>query len=152
MINYKFVPLYVLSILVLTGCGKAPSVNSHVELTGKWELESVIHENVKIDKPASRQGLYDISLTFKDKGELEATSANNYLTGFYETAQLNTIQMGGDGTERKETLLGDIFVNALPNVNLYDLKPAKLVLYYDHGNKLIFSRVEGLGDNLTASR
>lgn len=152
MIKYKFLPVCILFLFVLTGCGKAPNVNTNIELTGKWELESVVHENVTMNKPTYRQGLYDISLTFKDRGELEATSANNYLTGFYETAQLNSIQMGGDGTEREETLLGDIFVSALPNVNLYELKATKLVLYYDHGNKLIFSRVGGLDENLTASR
>lgn len=151
MTHYNCLPLLFLS-LILIGCGKAPSVSSQIELTGKWELERVVHDNVTIKKPASRQGLYDISLTFKEKGELEATSANNYLTGFYETAELNSIQLGGDGTERKETLLGDLFVNALPNVNLYELNATQLILYYNQGNKLVFNRVEAQDTNLTASR
>jgi len=113
-----------------------------MELTGKWQLESIVQENDTIKKPAPGKGQMDVSVVFKDKGELEATSSTNYLTGFYETAQQNTIQLGGGGTERAETRWGNLFVNALPNVNMYDLKPNKLVLFYDNNNAMIFSRIQ----------
>ena len=142
--------LFCLPLLV--GCAKAPAVETSVELTGKWQLESVVEGNITINKPNVRQSAYDVSLTFKDKGELEATSANNYLTGFYETFEQNSIQLGGDGTERQETPWGDMFVNALPSVNSYDLKPKRLILYYDQNNKLIFSRVGVMNQNRTAKR
>jgi hypothetical protein len=154
MNNLKLFLSVAIVITMLFGCGRAPEIKneSNVELNGKWQLESVVQGNVVMKKPNVRQGIYDVSLTFKDKGELEATSANNYLTGFYETSQQNSIQLGGDGTERTETAWGDIFVNALPDVNFYDLGPNKLTLYYDHDNKLIFSRVGADGESLTASR
>lgn len=111
-----------------------------MELTGKWELERIVQSNVTIKKPTLAKGQMEVSLIFKDKGELEGTSSRNYLTGFYETAQQNTIQIGGGGTERAETSWGNMFVNALPNVNLYDLKADKLILYYENNNQLIFAR------------
>ncbi|MGV3603302.1 MAG: META domain-containing protein [Dyadobacter fermentans] len=113
-----------------------------MELTGKWQLDSIVQEDVTIKKPATTKGVMDIGLNFKEKGELEGTTSTNILTGFYETAQQNTIQLGGGGTERAETSWGNLFVNALPNVNLYDLKANKLILYYDNSNQLIFSRVQ----------
>ena len=140
MKNFKLWAILLL-IPVLSNCGKtATTINSDTEITGKWQLESVVQENDTINKPAGKSGLYEVSLTFKDKGELEATSSTNYLTGFYETAQLNAIQLGGEGTERAETPWGNLFVNALPHVNLYDLKPNKLILFCDNNDKLIFNR------------
>lgn len=152
MNNFKLFSIALFCLPLLTGCGKAPAIQSSVELTGKWQLETVVQGNVTIKKPNTRQGIYDVSLTFKDRGELEATSVNNYLTGFYETSQQNSIQLGGDGTDRKETAWGDIFISALPSVNFYDLKPTSLTLYYDDDSRLIFSRVGDIGENLTASR
>ncbi|MGV3600161.1 MAG: META domain-containing protein, partial [Dyadobacter fermentans] len=93
-------------------------------------------------KPATSKSEMNIGLNLKDKGELEGTTSINILTGFYETAQQNTIQIGGGGTERAETSWGNLFVNALPSVNLYDLKTNRLVLYYENNNQLIFSRVQ----------
>lgn len=140
MKNFKLWAILLL-IPVLSNCGKtAATINSDTEITGKWQLESVVQQNDTIRKPAGKSGLYEVSLTFKDKGELEATSSTNYLTGFYETAQLNAIQLGGDGTEREETPWGNLFVNALPHVNLYDLKSNKLILLCDNNDKLIFNR------------
>jgi len=133
----------VLFIPLLTNCGKtATTINSDKELTGKWHLESIVQENDTIYKPTGKNSLYEVSLTFKEKGELEATSSTNYLTGFYETAQLNAIQLGGDGTERKETPWGNLFVNALPHVNIYDLEPTRLVLFCDNNSQLIFNRAQ----------
>jgi hypothetical protein len=141
----------ILFLTLVSACGKGPSVHSgfDAELTGKWQLERVVEENKTIQKPSSKEGAYDVSLTFKENGELEATSANNYLTGFYETSQQNSIQLGGDGTDRKETAWGEIFINALPNVNQYELSADRLVLIYDHNNQLIFSRIDS---KVTASR
>lgn len=132
----------LLSASLLTGCGKTTTISSNMELTGKWQLDSIVQEDVTIKKPATTKGLMDIGLNFKEKGELEGTTSTNILTGFYETAQQNTIQIGGGGTERAETSWGNLFVNALPNVNLYDLKANKLILYYDNSNQLVFSRVQ----------
>ena len=132
---------FLLLIPMFSNCGKtATTINSDTEITGKWQLESVVHEKDTIRKPTGKSGLFEVSLTFKEKGELEATSSTNYLTGFYETAQLNAIQLGGDGTERKETSWGNLFVNALPHVNIYDLKPNKLILFCDNNSQLIFNR------------
>ena len=89
-----------------------------------------------------KNGIYEVSLTFKEKGELEATSSTNYLTGFYETSQQNSIQLDGDGTERKETSWGNLFVNALPHVNIYDLESDRLVLSCDDKSQLIFNRIQ----------
>ncbi len=133
---------YVLFFSLLIGCGKTTTISSNMELTGKWQLDSIVQEDVTIKKPATTKGVMDIALNFKEKGELEGTTSTNILTGFYETAQQNTIQLGGGGTERAETSWGNLFVNALPNVNLYDLKANKLILYYDNSNQLIFSRVQ----------
>ena len=133
---------YVLFFSLLAGCGKTTTISSNVELTGKWQLESIVQEDDTISKPATTKGVMDISLNFKEKGELEGTTSTNILTGFYETAQQNTIQIGGGGTERVETNWGNLFVNALPSVNLYDLKTNRLVLYYENNNQLIFSRVQ----------
>jgi hypothetical protein len=152
MLNFKLPTAIVLFIPILISCGKTTSINTHLELTGKWQLESVVQASDTIHKPSKKQGLYDVSVTFKDQGELEATSANNYLTGFYETAQQNNIQMDGDGTERNDTQWGNLFVNALPNVNLYELKPNRLILFYDNDNQLIFSRSSVPDQDLTASR
>lgn len=152
MMNIKLLYILAISALLVSSCRKESVVSGNLELTGKWQLESVMQGNKVIKKPSSRQSKYDVSLTFKEKGDLEATSANNYLTGFYETSQQNSIQLGGDGTEIKETAWGDIFVNALPNVNFYELKPTQLTLYYGHNSKLIFSRVASMDQNLTASR
>ncbi|NIJ51265.1 META domain-containing protein [Dyadobacter arcticus] len=134
-------PALCLTFLIyLSGCGKTTTISSNMELTGKWELERIVQSNVTIKKPTLAKGQMEVSLIFKDKGELEGTSSRNYLTGFYETAQQNTIQIGGGGTERAETSWGNMFVNALPNVNLYDLKADKLILYYENNNQLIFAR------------
>jgi hypothetical protein len=141
MRTFAPLPFFLMTICMLTGCGKTTTISSNMELTGKWQLESIVQENDTIRKPAIAKGQMNVSLIFKEKGELEATSSTNYLTGFYETAQQNTIQLGGGGTERAETSWGNLFVNALPNVNTYDLKPNKLVLYYDDSNQLIFSRL-----------
>lgn len=132
----------VLFFSLLTSCGKTTTISSNLELTGKWQLESIVQEDDTISKPSTTKGVMDIGLNFKDKGELEGTTSTNILTGFYETAQQNTIQIGGGGTERAETSWGNLFVNALPNVNLYDLKANKLVLYYENSNQLIFSRAQ----------
>lgn len=131
-----------LTLPCLTSCGKTTTINTNMELTGKWKLESIVQEKDTVRRPAPAKGQMDVSLIFKDKGELEATSSTNFLTGFYETAQQNTIQLGGGGTERAETSWGNLFVNALPSVNMYDLKPNKLVLFYDNSNQLIFSRIQ----------
>lgn len=138
---FKLLTLSVAAIS-LVSCGKtATTIVSDKELTGKWQLESVVENSDTIYRPAVKNGMYDVSVTFKEKGELEATSSTNYLTGFYETAQLNAIHVGGDGTERKETSWGNLFVNALPQVNLYDLKSNnRLVLFYNNNSQLIFSR------------
>ena len=140
---------FLLFTSLLTGCGKTnTSISSdkdlsiNRELTGKWVLESVVQENDTILRPSVKDGIYDVSLTFKDMGELEATSSTNYLTGFYETAQLNAIHIGGDGTERKETSWGNLFVNALPHVNLYNLEPDQLILSCDNNSQLIFNRLD----------
>ena len=128
---------------LLASCGKtAATVNSDKEITGNWQLESVVQHADTIRKPSGKNGIYDVSITFKEKGELEATSSTNYLTGFYETAQLNTIQLDGDGTERKETPWGNLFVNALPHVNVYDLETNRLILSCDDNSQLIFKRVQ----------
>jgi hypothetical protein len=132
----------LLLFLMLSSCGKTTTISSNMELTGKWELESIVQDNITIKKPALAKGQMDVSLNFKDKGELEGTSSSNLLTGFYETAQQNTIQIGGGGTERAETSWGNLFVNALPNVNLYDLKANRLVLYYENNNQLIFAKAQ----------
>lgn len=138
--------VFLFFVTLLYGCGKTnTSISSNKELsdkelTGKWILESVVQGNDTIHKPAAKSGLYDVSITFKDQGELEATSSNNYLTGFYETAQLNAIQLGGDGTERTETSWGNLFVNALPQVNLYNLEPNRLTLSCNT-SQLIFNRI-----------
>jgi heat shock protein HslJ len=126
----------------MAGCGKTTTINSNMELTGKWKLESIVQESDTIKKPGLSKGHFEVSLNFKEKGELEGTSSSNYLTGFYETAEQNTIQIGGGGTERAETSWGNLFVNALPNVNLYDLKSNRLILYYENSNQLIFSRAQ----------
>lgn len=141
MRNFKLWTVLLLSA-ILAGCGKtATTIVSDKEITGKWELESVVQKSDTIHRPAKKNGMYDVSLTFKEKGDLEATSSTNYLTGFYETAQLNAIHLGGDGTERKETSWGNLFVNALPQVNLYDLKSNnRLILFYNNDSQLIFSR------------
>jgi hypothetical protein len=138
---FKLLTLLIPAVTLMS-CGKtATTIVSEKELTGKWQLESVVENNDTIYRPAVKNGMYDVSVTFKDKGELEATSSTNYLTGFYETAQLNAIHLGGDGTERKETSWGNLFVNALPQVNLYDLKSNnRLVLFYNNDSQLIFSR------------
>jgi heat shock protein HslJ len=132
----------VLVCLLFSSCGKTTTISSNMELTGKWQLENIVQENDTISKPDIAKGQHNVSLNFKDKGELEGTSSTNILTGFYETAQQNTIQLGGGGTERAETSWGNLFVNALPNVNLYDLKTNRLVLYYENNNQLIFSRIQ----------
>ena len=133
---------------LLTNCGKAPasvsSEKNEKDITGKWQLESVIQEKDTIRKPGRKNSKFDVSLTFKDHGELEATSSANYLTGFYETAQLNAIHLGGDGTEKEETSWGNIFVNALPHVNVYDLRNNRLVLFCDDNKQLVFNRVRSL--------
>ncbi|QRR02346.1 META domain-containing protein [Dyadobacter sandarakinus] len=121
-------------------CGKTTTINSNMELTGKWVLESVVQNEDTIRKPGLTKGQMEVSLLFKDKGELEATSSTNFLTGYYETSQDNEIQLGGGGTERAETSWGDLFVNALPAVNQYDLSAEKLVLYYENNNALIFNK------------
>ncbi|MCE7067765.1 META domain-containing protein [Dyadobacter sp. CY326] len=133
---------FLICVFLLSSCGKTTTINTNVELTGKWELQSIVQNSDTIQKPALARGQMPISLNFKEKGELEGTTSTNILTGFYETAQQNTIQMGGGGTERAETHWGNLFVNALPNVNLYDLKTNKLVLYYENNNQMIFSRVQ----------
>ncbi|MCF0053162.1 META domain-containing protein [Dyadobacter chenwenxiniae] len=140
----KITPLLTLlfGIFALLSCGKTTTISSNMELTGKWELQSIVQNSDTIQKPALAKGQMPISLIFKEKGELEGTTSTNILTGFYETAQQNTIQMGGGGTERAETQWGNLFVNALPNVNLYDLKMNRLVLYYENNNQMIFSRVQ----------
>ena len=141
MKHFKLLGFLLLPSLLIC-CGKtATTIKSDMELTGKWQLQSVESEKGIISKPPGKTGLYDVSLTFKEKGELEATSSNNYLTGFYEVAQLNAIQLWGDGTERKETSWGNLFANSLPHVNLYDLKPDKLILFCDNNSKLIFYKV-----------
>ena len=140
MKNLFHLTVFVLSVSLLSSCGKTTTINSNMELTGKWQLESIVVEKDTIKKPTPQKGAFEVSLNFKEKGELEGTTSTNYLTGFYETAQQNTIQLGGGGTERAETSWGNLFVNALPNVNLYDLKPNKLVLYYENNNQLIFAR------------
>jgi hypothetical protein len=154
MNQYKQLIYATFLLTLMSACSKAPSINSGVEneLTGKWQLETVVQENKTLTKSGSKQGMYDVSITFRENGELEATSANNYLTGFYETSQQNSIQLGGDGTERSETTWGEIFINALPNVNQYDLTADRLILFYDQNNKLIFSRVSQEEPKVTASR
>nr|WP_295929134.1 META domain-containing protein [uncultured Dyadobacter sp.] len=132
----------VLFFSLISGCGKTTAISTNMELTGKWQLESIVQEDDTIRKPATAKGLMDVGLNFKDKGELEGTTSTNILTGFYETAQQNTIQIGGGGTERAETSWGNLFVNALPNVNLYDLRSNRLILYYENSNQLIFSRIQ----------
>ncbi|WP_221390053.1 hypothetical protein [Dyadobacter sp. NIV53] len=142
MKNVKF-RIFAIIFPLLVSCGKtATTVNSDKEITGNWLLESVVQQNDTIHRPSKKNGIYDISITFKEKGELEATSSTNYLTGFYETAQLNSIQLDGDGTERKETPWGNLFINALPHVNIYDLKSNKLILSCDNDSQLIFDRVQ----------
>jgi hypothetical protein len=140
------VSICLLMLTALFGCGKPATTivsDGDKELTGKWQLETVIQKRDTILKPAVKNGMYDVSLTFKEKGELEATSSTNYLTGFYETGQLNAIYLSGDGTERKETSWGSLFMNALPQINLYDLNSSnRLVLYYNNESQLIFSRVQ----------
>ncbi|MCF2490048.1 META domain-containing protein [Dyadobacter sp. CY347] len=140
----KIIPLLTLvfGVFALSSCGKTTTISSNMELTGKWELQSLVQNADTIQKPALAKGQMPVSLNFKEKGELEGTSSTNILTGFYETAQQNTIQMGGGGTERAETQWGNLFVNALPNVNLYDLKMNRLILYYENNNQMIFSRVQ----------
>jgi len=140
----KIAPLstFVLLIFLLTGCGKTTTISSNMELTGKWELQSIVQNSDTIQKPQLAKGQMPVSLNFKEKGELEGTSSTNILTGFYETAQQNTIQLGGGGTERAETKWGNLFVNALPHVNIYDLKVNRLILYYENDNQMIFSRVQ----------
>ena len=140
--NFALLTLYVFVSVLLSGCGKTTTINSNMELTGKWQLESIVQDGQKLTKPTPAKGQMDISLFFKDKGELEGTSSTNFITGFYETAQQNTIQLGGGGTERAETSWGNLFVNALPNVNVYDLKQNTLVLYYENNNQLIFARAQ----------
>jgi hypothetical protein len=126
--------------IAMSGCGKTTTITSNIELTGKWVLESVVQQADTLKRPGLAKGQMDVSLVFKDKGELEATSSTNYLTGFYETAQDNAIQLGGAGTERTESSWGDLFVNALPAVNQYDLSAEKLVLFYENNNQLIFRK------------
>ncbi|SKC13441.1 META domain-containing protein [Dyadobacter psychrophilus] len=140
----KIIPqlTFLFGIFAMFSCGKTTTISSNMELTGKWELQSIVQNSDTIQKPALAKGQMPISLNFKEKGELEGTTSTNILTGFYETAQQNTIQMGGGGTERAETQWGNLFVNALPNVNLYDLKMNRLVLYYENNNQMIFSRVQ----------
>jgi hypothetical protein len=140
----KNVPLsmFFLALFILTGCGKTTTINSNMDLTGKWELQSIVQNSDTIKKPQLAKGQMSVSLNFKEKGELEGTSSTNILTGFYETAQQNTIQIGGGGTERTETQWGNLFVNALPTVNLYDLKINRLILYYENNNQMIFTRVQ----------
>jgi heat shock protein HslJ len=132
----------VIFSLLVSSCGKTTTITSNMELTGKWQLESIVQEDDTIPRPNPAKGQLDVSLNFKDKGELEGTSSTNFITGFYETAQQNTIQLGGGGTERAETSWGNLFVNALPNVNVYDLKSNRLILFYENNNQLIFSRVQ----------
>lgn len=141
--NYKYPTLFLMFPL-LVGCGKtSTTIASDKELTGKWQLESVVQKMDTIRKPAVKNGIYDISLTFKEKGELEATTSTNYLTGFYETSMLNAIHLDGDGTQRKETSWGSLFINSLPQVNLYDLQSNnRLILFYNNDSQLIFSRAQ----------
>ena len=141
MKNVKYWTLLII-FPFLASCGKtATTVNSDKDITGKWKLESIIQNSDTINKPSEKNGIYEVSLDFKEKGELEATSSTNYLTGFYETSQLNAIQLDGDGTERKETPWGNLFVNALPHVNVYNLKSDRLILSCDDKSQLIFNRI-----------
>ncbi|WP_138480793.1 META domain-containing protein [Dyadobacter bucti] len=142
MKSHLFLAMYTVLPALLSGCGKTTTINSNMELTGKWKLESIVQGSDTISRPQPAKGVMEIGVNFKEKGELEATSSTNYLTGSYEIAQQNTIQIGGGGTERAETKWGNLFVNALPNVNLYELKPNRLILYYDDNNQLIFNRAQ----------
>lgn len=142
MKTFTLLTVCILSGVLLISCGKTTTINSSLELTGKWQLESIVQESDTIKKPNPGRNQLEVSLNFKEKGELEGTTSTNYLTGFYETAQQNTIQIGGGGTERAETAWGNLFVNALPNVNLYDLKTNRLILFYENNNQLIFSKVQ----------
>jgi ribosomal protein L31 len=74
--------VFVLTIFFLTSCGKTTTINSNMELTGKWQLESIVQEDDTIEKPPLQKGAFEVSLNFKEKGELEGTSSTNYLTGF----------------------------------------------------------------------
>lgn len=150
MFYLKTLAIAIIAFPLLTGCGKTATISTLPELTGSWKLEKVVQENGKIYAPEKNSG--DINLLLKEKGELEITTAHNYLTGFYETAQQNSIQMDGDGTDRQDSAWGNLFVNALPKVNLYDLKPNKLTLYYDDNSQLVFSRMNTGDQRLTASR
>jgi hypothetical protein len=149
MKTFNLIFLFFL-VLGQWSCRKETLKTSQAELIGTWELEKVVRNNTVMQKPATRQGLYDVSITFKENGELEATTVNNYLTGFYETSQQNGMLLGGDGSARTETNWGEIFVNALPDVNLYDLKPTQLVLLCSNNDKLVFKRA-GLREKTLAS-
>ncbi|CAG4988817.1 hypothetical protein DYBT9275_00164 [Dyadobacter sp. CECT 9275] len=142
MKNLKFWLVYLLLIFWGTACRKETAIQSDLELAGKWKLDYIIQENDTIKKPEPYHAPMEVSLTFKDKGELEATSSNNFLTGFYETAQDNTIQLGGGGTEREETDWGNLFLHALPDINLYDLKSNRLTLISSNNSRLVFSRAK----------
>jgi len=142
MKNLIQLTVFVLFSISIMSCGKTTTISSNLELTGTWKLESIVQASDTIKKPNLSKGAMDVVLNFKEKGELEGTTSTNILTGFYETAQQNTIQIGGGGTERAETPWGNLFINALPNVNLYDLKTNHLILYYENNNQMIFSRVQ----------
>lgn len=134
---------YLIGVCLLLGaasCRQSTPIQSNLEINGLWNLDYIVEANDTVAKPHPYKAPYEVTLNFKDKGELEATSSNNFITGFYEVSEQNTIQIGGGGTDRTETKWGDLFVNALPEINLYELKPNRLVLFYDSGNQLVFSR------------
>ncbi|PWJ54771.1 META domain-containing protein [Dyadobacter jejuensis] len=119
-------------------CRQEASLQRDLELTGSWKLESIVEDNVQM--PATNNQLVT-SMVFKDKGELEARTASNFISGYYETGQQNTMQIAGGGTQRTETAWGERFINALPAIDHYELKPDRLILYYQNTNQLIFSRM-----------
>lgn len=125
-------------------CNKTgPSLEASKDLSGQWQLESIIMKSDTIKKPSVKNGLYDISITFKEKGNLEATSSTNYLTGFYETDPMNSMYMGLDGTQRKETSWGNAFTDALAHVSSYQFSANNaLVLTSGQHRQMIFTKVK----------
>ncbi len=131
-------------VLMCYSCRQESALQKTPELTGSWKLVSIVESDKNISVKNSENPEKVAGMIFREKGELEAMTPANYITGYYETGQQNTIQIAGGGTQRSDTPWGEVFVNALPAIDHYELKANELTLYYHNSNKLVFTRVLNL--------
>ncbi len=113
-------------LLSFTSCNDEDSTSDTMSIKGKWELISIIENELIIPKEFPNDS---IVIDFQDDDKIFGNSLRNLITGNYKLYENDSIWISSiGGTEINETNWEKKFKEIMPKVRFFDLQEANTLV------------------------